>query len=57
MNYVLHNFVDNINKCFIDIGANCGVATIILAKQKPLSIMYSFHPDKELFKILLNNIK
>ena len=55
--YILDNFVNNDNKCFIDIGANCGVATIILAKQNPLSTIYSFEPDKQLFKILQNNIK
>ena len=54
--YLLDQFVNNDSKCFIDIGANCGVATIILAKQNPLSIIYSFEPDKQLFKILQNNI-
>jgi FkbM family methyltransferase len=54
--YILENFVNNSNKHFIDIGANCGVATIILAKQNPLSIIYSFEPDRQLFKVLQNNI-
>jgi FkbM family methyltransferase len=55
--YILHNFVNKVDKNFIDIGANCGVATIILAKQNPLSTIYSFEPDPNLFKILLNNIE
>jgi len=55
--YVLDNFINNNNKIFIDIGANCGVATIILAKQNPLSIIYSYEPDKSLFNILLKNIE
>lgn len=54
--YVLNNFTNTVNKHFIDIGANCGVATIILAKQNPLSTIYSFEPDKDLFDILTNNV-
>ena len=54
--YVLHKFTNNEKKHFIDIGANCGIATIILAKQNPLSTVYSFEPDKLLFDILNNNI-
>lgn len=55
--YVLDKFMNNINKYFIDIGANCGIATIILAKQNPLSMVYSFEPDKLLYEILINNIE
>ena len=54
--YILHNFVDNIDKHILDIGANCGVATIILAKQNPLSKVYSFEPDPYLYEILKVNI-
>ena len=55
--YVLHNFNNCVGKTFIDIGANCGVATIILAKQNPKSVIYSFEPCKKVFEILCNNIK
>ncbi len=41
---------------FIDIGANCGVATIILAKQNPESTIYSFEPDPNLFENLKKNV-
>ncbi len=40
-NYGLDNF-KNITSTIIDIGANCGVATIILAKQNPKSIYIFF---------------
>ena len=56
-NYKLNNWVNIENKIFIDIGANRGVASIILAKQNPKSIIYSFEPDKDVFKILENNIQ
>jgi FkbM family methyltransferase len=52
----LDKFINNVNKNFIDIGANCGVATIILAKQNPLSTVYSFEPDRNLFNILERNV-
>lgn len=55
--YVLQNFKNCVGKSFIDIGANCGVATIILAKQNPESIVYSFEPCKKTFETLCNNIK
>lgn len=54
--YLLDNFTDNINKNFIDIGANCGVATIILAKQNPLSTIYSFEPDPKVYEVLKSNV-
>jgi FkbM family methyltransferase len=55
--YLLDQFVNNKNKYFIDIGANCGVATIILAKQNPESIVLSFEPDQQVFKLLEENVK
>lgn len=55
--YILDKFINNTNKHFIDIGANCGVATIILAKQNPFSTIYSYEPDKNLFNILIKNIE
>lgn len=54
--YLLDNFINNINKNFIDIGANCGVATIILAKQNPLSTIYSFEPDPRVYEVLKSNV-
>lgn len=53
---MLKLFVNYKNNHFIDIGANCCVATIILAKQNPDSTVYSFEPDPNLFEILKTNI-
>lgn len=50
------NMFYNKKSVFIDIGANCGVATIILAKQNPESIVYSYEPCPETFKILEQNV-
>ncbi len=55
--YLLHKFENCVGKTFIDIGANCGVATIILAKQNPESTIYCFEPCKKTFETLCNNIK
>lgn len=55
--YKLDNFININDKTIIDIGANTGVATIILAKQNPKSIVYSFEPDSEVFKLLEKNIE
>jgi len=55
--YILDQFVNQKNKVFVDIGANCGVATIILAKQNPESIVYSFEPDKNVFEIVKLNVE
>jgi FkbM family methyltransferase len=69
INEIVHNdeynlkfFKSNDNNVILDIGANCGIATIILAKQNPNSIVYSFEPDYNVFKfleqnIILNNLK
>ena len=54
--YKLNEFIDNNNKIFIDIGANYGLATIILAKQNPNSIIYSFEPDNYIFYLTEKNI-
>jgi FkbM family methyltransferase len=54
--YQLNQFVNHINKTFIDIGANCGVATIIIAKQNPHSKVYSFEPDPRVFLLLKANV-
>lgn len=54
--YLLDNF-NNLSTHIIDIGANCGIATIILAKQNPQSKVYSFEPDYNVFKLLEENVK
>ena len=53
--YLLDKFVGLECKTLFDIGANCGVATIILAKQNPLSTIYSFEPDPRVFHVLKLN--
>ena len=55
--YVLSKWNNMIDKHFIDIGANCGIATIILAKQNPRSMIYSFEPDTNVFQKLKANIE
>ena len=55
--YLLNNFINYKNEFFLDIGANCGIATIILAKQNPDSIIISFEPDPNVFKILEKNVQ
>jgi hypothetical protein len=37
--YLLHNFINSKGQVFLDIGANCGIATIIFAKQNPDSFL------------------
>ena len=54
--YCLDRFVD-IEGNIIDIGANIGIATIILAKQNPLSRIFSFEPDVNVYKIAKKNIE
>jgi FkbM family methyltransferase len=54
--YSLELFVNRVDTFFIDIGANCGVATIILAKQNPKSTILSFEPYLPAFQLLEKNI-
>jgi len=54
--YKLDKFAGQKNKIFIDIGANLGIATIIMAKLNPESIVYSFEPIKNVYDMLVNNI-
>ncbi len=54
--YTLQNFVNLKNKVIIDIGANTGVATIILAKQNPESIVYAFEPFPSCIDLIKKNI-
>jgi FkbM family methyltransferase len=53
--YDLKRFV-GLDTTIIDIGANHGVATVILAKQNPKSTIYSFEPDPAIFEKLVANI-
>jgi FkbM family methyltransferase len=55
--YILNKFVNQIGKVFIDIGANIGIATIIMAKLNPESIVYTFEPFKEVYELLIKNIE
>ena len=54
--YQLDKYV-NLCGSIIDIGANCGVATIILAKQNPLATIYSYEPHYITFKMLAENVR
>lgn len=55
--YKLDRFINMTSAVFVDIGTNCGIATIILAKQNPNSKVFSFEPDKTVFEFLSTNIK
>ena len=55
--YVLDKFVNLEGKVLIDIGANIGIATIIMAKLNPKSIVYAFEPFNKSYELLLENIK
>lgn len=55
--YILSSFKGVEGGHIVDIGANCGVATIIMAKQNPGSTIYSFEPDRKLFAILSRNVE
>ena len=55
--YILSNFKGLSNKILFDIGANCGIATIIMAKLNPDSIVYSFEPSPYTYELLCENIK
>jgi len=54
--YKLDRFVGLKESTFIDIGANCGVNTIILAKQNPESIIYAYEPYYKTYELLQKNI-
>ena len=55
--YLLDKYVDIENANFIDIGANCGLVSLILAKQNPKSKIYSFEPDIQVFEVLRKNVE
>lgn len=55
--YKLDKFNNITDAVFVDIGTNCGIATIILAKQNPKSIVLSFEPDRIIFEFLSTNVK
>jgi len=55
--YILDNFINLEKKIIFDIGANIGIATIVLAKQNPNSLIYAFEPFLNSYNTLLENIK
>jgi FkbM family methyltransferase len=55
--YKLYQFKNLDDKIIFDIGANCGVATVIMAKLNPNSTIYAFEPFKEVYNLLCENIK
>jgi FkbM family methyltransferase len=54
--YKLEKYED-LTADILDIGANCGIATIILARQNPNSTIYSFEPHKPTYNLLVENVK
>jgi FkbM family methyltransferase len=54
--YHLNDFKDLEDKVFVDLGANHGLVTIILAKQNPKSKVYSFEPNPFVFEYLKMNV-
>ena len=54
--YDLKKFKNLEGKIFMDIGANIGIATIIMAKLNKKSIIYAYEPFSEAFELLLENI-
>jgi len=55
--YLLHKYNNIENANFIDIGANCGIVSLILGKQNPKSKIYSFEPDIQVFNVLKKNVE
>lgn len=55
--YGLERFTDLKDEILVDIGANHGTVTIILAKQNPDSKIFSFEPNPVVFDILKTNVK
>lgn len=54
--YKLDLFQNIENGFIFDIGANCGINTMILAKQNPNSIVFAFEPYKKVFDLLEKNV-
>lgn len=54
--YDLKRFTNMKDNIILDIGANHGLATIILAKQNPESLVYSFEPNPMVFEVLKTNV-
>ena len=55
--YKLDLFCNQKNKTFFDIGTNIGIATVIMAKLNPESVVYAFEPFTKAYELLLQNIK
>lgn len=54
--YFLDKFKNIEGKYLFDIGANCGIATVVMAKLNPLSTVYSFEPFKPAYDVMCQNI-
>ncbi len=44
------------NSTALDVGANIGLFSILLAKKNPSTTIYAYEPEKENFKLLVKNI-
>ena len=55
--YTFLNTLDLKNKIVIDIGANLGIVSIVLAKKNPGIKIYAFEPLRENYENLLKNIE
>ena len=55
--YKLENYAGVAGQSIIDIGANCGLATVILALQNPESVIYTFEPDDNLITLINENVR
>ncbi|SUW00314.1 FkbM family methyltransferase [Brachyspira pilosicoli] len=55
--YTFLNTLDLKNKTVIDIGANLGIVSIVLAKKNPGIKIYAFEPLRENYENLLKNIE
>ena len=55
--YRLDEFVNLDKKYILDIGGNCGVATIILAKQNPTSKIIVLEPFNKCFNLIKKNVE
>lgn len=54
--YKLSDYCNISNTHFIDIGANHGLVSMILAKQNPNSIVLAFEPDPRLIDVIETNL-
>ena len=55
--YKLDKYMGLTGKFLLDIGGNCGVVTMILAKQNPFSTIITIEPYSKCYEIIKTNIK